>query len=507
MEIPQDIDLVELAAFARGKKQEIRKDSAKMALAYTRVSSKEQEMNLSLDVQMQSILNYAERRKIHIAGFFGGAESAKDDEREEFKRMLEFARRNKKKIGYILVHSLDRFSRSGPASMTLIESLQKDGIQVISVTQPTDLSPSGELMQQILLSFSNFDNKLRRTKTIDGMKERLKRGLFVGIAPIGYDYDRSQRHKPLVQTQAAPLIKKAFELKVQGMSNADIVKKLRPQGLDLHQKSMSKLFAQPLYAGFISNKLLEGELVKGSHPPIISKDLFLAANADRRQFESRISQSELSDLAPLRGFIWCSACMSHHLTAYEVKCRGLYYYKCSIKNCKHNIRLEQMHELFYNMLSSLVIDVKHIPTLQKKLRDTYNDKYRDHAATLSRLKGTISNQQGKLYELEERYAFGKITQEIFDRVSETYRQKLIQAESELFKLKTPFEGNFEDYLDFSLELSTNLHQMWRQGDTFEKVRLQNLVFPKGIIYDKAKNTCAPLTTNMILSGKQDNLLV
>src|SRR5688572_15924283 len=85
------------------------------AVIYTRVSTKEQmETNLSLETQKKHCEEYAHKHNLHVVSYFGGTyESAKTDERKEFQRMLNFVKKQKEKISYIVVFSIDRFSRSG----------------------------------------------------------------------------------------------------------------------------------------------------------------------------------------------------------------------------------------------------------------------------------------------------------------------------------------------------------------------------------------------------------
>src|SRR5688572_22383258 len=85
------------------------------AVIYTRVSTREQaENNHSLETQKKACEKFAEKSGYNIISYFGGTyESAKSDERQEFKRMLDYVKRSKQLISYIIVYSVDRFSRSG----------------------------------------------------------------------------------------------------------------------------------------------------------------------------------------------------------------------------------------------------------------------------------------------------------------------------------------------------------------------------------------------------------
>ena len=59
---------------------------------YTRVSSKEQMENMSLESQMKACNQYANKNRFNVLGYFGGTyESADSDERKEFKKMINKA--------------------------------------------------------------------------------------------------------------------------------------------------------------------------------------------------------------------------------------------------------------------------------------------------------------------------------------------------------------------------------------------------------------------------------
>ena len=110
-----------LKQFAKGKGAEEKDLSIQNCVIYTRVSSKEQmDTNQSLEWQKKYCLDYAIKNNLDIKGYFGGTyESAKSDERKEFTRMLKFVKASKEKILFILVYSLDRFSRTGDSAILL----------------------------------------------------------------------------------------------------------------------------------------------------------------------------------------------------------------------------------------------------------------------------------------------------------------------------------------------------------------------------------------------------
>lgn len=156
--------------------------TSKSVVAYTRVSGKEQEKNMSLPYQRQVIDEYAKRESLHIASYFGGKyESAQTDGRKEFQRMLDFIKQSKGTISQVLVYATDRFSRSGGGAIKLAQDLrEKYGVSINAISQPTDVSnPTGVFQQNIQFLFSNYDNTLRRQRAIAGMKYKFERGIWV----------------------------------------------------------------------------------------------------------------------------------------------------------------------------------------------------------------------------------------------------------------------------------------------------------------------------------------
>src|SRR5688572_21281019 len=251
-----------IRSFAKGVSSKSDAKKTQNAVIYTRVSTKEQaDTNQSLETQKKYCLEYALKSNLNVLAFFGGTyESAKTDERNEFNRMIRFARNQKEGVSHILVYSLDRFSRTGDNAIFISSELKKRGISILSVTQPIDVSThSGVLQQNIQFIFSKYDNDLRREKCIAGMKEKLLRGEWTGVAHLGYTYGLIDGARTIVAGEKGILISRAFEMKVQGLSNTEIALKLNSLGLRINKKRLSELYRNPFYCGYLSHSLLDGQ--------------------------------------------------------------------------------------------------------------------------------------------------------------------------------------------------------------------------------------------------------
>jgi site-specific DNA recombinase len=141
----QDLEIFN--QFAKGAEAQI--ELGNNCVIYTRVSTKDQaDNNMSLTTQLKLCQKYCEKNNYEIIESFGGTyESAKNDERKEFNRMLTFIKKSKVKISQIVVYSIDRYSRSGANAIYIKEQLKKSGVTIQSVSQPTDTSTSSGRLQ------------------------------------------------------------------------------------------------------------------------------------------------------------------------------------------------------------------------------------------------------------------------------------------------------------------------------------------------------------------------
>jgi site-specific DNA recombinase len=274
-----------LLSFVKGSSNNLVLRETKNCVIYTRVSSREQaDNNTSLTSQKRYCEEFAIKKGYTIKEYFGGThESAKNDERAEFKRMLEYVRRNKQ-IEFIVVYSLDRFSRSGMNAANLSEELQKIGVKVRAASQEIDTSsPSGKLHSNMLYLFSQFDNELRKDKVVKGMIENLRQGYWVAATPFGYTNEnrkeKAKNHKYVIN-ENGDLLKTGFKLKADGvLNNKEIVIKLRKLGCKINYKSFVRIIQNPFYCGYITHSLIPGEIYPGKHVALVSEELFFAANA------------------------------------------------------------------------------------------------------------------------------------------------------------------------------------------------------------------------------------
>jgi site-specific DNA recombinase len=174
----------------------------------------------------------------------------------------------------------DRFSRSGVGGMGIAEQLrEKYGVALFAIAQPTSVKDeSGIFSQNIQFLVSNYENKMRRKRMIDGMTAKFAKGEWVTRVPQGYSVIKTNRERKIVVNETGKKLRKAFLWKADGMKNEEIIFGLRAMGVKMYKQQLTKIFKKPFYCGLVNHGLLDGKIVQGHHEPLITPEIFLKVN-------------------------------------------------------------------------------------------------------------------------------------------------------------------------------------------------------------------------------------
>ncbi len=493
-------DLLFFKSFAKGKKTKVTKGSN--CVIYTRVSTKEQaDNNMSLETQRKACELHATKNKFSIIGYFGGTyESAKTDERKEFNSMLTFLKKSKEAISYIIVYSVDRFSRSGANAIYIAEKLKKEGINVFAVSQPTDsTTASGSLQQNIQFIFSEYDNQLRREKCMAGVKEKLMSGVWCSILPVGYESLGKGDKKEFVLNEKGKLAKKAFIWKSEGLSNDAIREKLNNVGWKIDKRRITDLLRNPFYCGIIAHNALEGSMVEGIQEKAVSKELFLRVNGILDKRKHGYSMKPINEEVPLKRFISCDVC-GKYLTAYKATKNQEYYYKCDTIGCCCNKRADALHESFKAMLDNYKLPTANglNEIIKIQMTVTYNQLNKDKVDTSITLNKQIIELDKKIERLEERLINEEIDNTMFIKYGSRFKEEKAVLQKELASSSNSI-SNLQKCIDSAINYSSKLNTLWTSADYHQKQQIQFLVFPDGIRYNRKKDESRTERVNSVFS--------
>ena len=155
---------------------------------YARVSSDRQDVDLSISAQLKALREYTVRNGYTVVReFVDEAETGRSSMRPAFREMISLARRPQKPFDLILVWKYSRFARSREDSIVYKAMLRKNGVQVVSINEPFDDTPTGRLLEAIIESLDEFYSDNVGEEVTRGRRESASRGFYLsGKPPYGY---------------------------------------------------------------------------------------------------------------------------------------------------------------------------------------------------------------------------------------------------------------------------------------------------------------------------------
>lgn len=492
-------DITVFQAFGKGESTAQMKAGTNCVI-YTRVSSKEQaDKNLSLETQRKACDDYARKHNYVVLANFGGTyESAQTDERKEFTSMIAYVKRCREKVSYIIVYSLERFSRNDN-SIWLSGQLRKLGIEIISVTQPIDTSnPAGKMQQKMLFLFGEFDNELRKQKCMAGIKEMLMRGDWPTKPPLGFDTVKVNGKRRIVINNKGKLLRQAFIWKAEeGIAVTAIRDRLKERGLKVDHRRLSEIFRNPFYCGLIAHRMLEGEVVPGNHEELVSKKLFLRVNGVMDKNTHGYTIQEENDAIPLKRFLLCDSC-GKPMRGYIVKKKGLYYYKCCTIGCCNNKSAKWLNTYFGNILEYFKLDIT--PEMTMLIRDqaiaTFNKFTKGNEDEFKLLYDKKKELDKKIERLEDRFINEEIDRDLYYRYIEKFKSEKDEIEQQIAKASEKV-SNLDEIIDLTMEYASKLPAKWHSSDYITKQSIQRLIFPEGISYNRKTDKCRTTRINFV----------
>ena len=217
------------------------------AALYMRVSTGRQaEHDLSIPDQRSQLRSWC-RAKGHdvVAEFVEAGASAGDDRRPVFQQMVERACDGEQAFDLIVVHSYSRFFREAFEQEFYLRKLAKDGVKVVSITQPVgdESEPVHAMMRKVIALFDEYQSKENAKHVIRSMKENARQGFWNGAtAPLGYKVIEAEKRGTKIKKKLdvdpveAETIRLLFKLYLHGDGNSgalgvkEVVKWLNANG-------------------------------------------------------------------------------------------------------------------------------------------------------------------------------------------------------------------------------------------------------------------------------------
>ncbi len=328
---------------------------------------------LSIEAQLTELRALAKQQDLNITIEFVEKQSAKSLGRPVFSEML--ARIEKGEASGIICWKLDRLARNPVDGGQISWFLQRGIIQHIQTNERSYHSGDNVLLMSVEFGMANQFILDLSANTKRGLREKVRRGWYPALAPVGYLNDKATK-TIIMDKPKAKVIKAAFELYAQGNSRLeDIARFMFERGIKTHKTKRqghkgdmpysktktSYILSNPFYCGLF---MYAGELHEGKHQPIISKQLWDKAQ-EALKARSR-PQKPRKDPQALCGLLHCGTCQMMITAEHRVKhqqngnTHEYVYYRCSRKSktmkCDERpIRQEELDNQLTTILKDYVL--------------------------------------------------------------------------------------------------------------------------------------------------------
>lgn len=296
-------------------------DPIRTAACYIRVSTDDQ-LEYSPDSQLKIIEDYAKKHGLLLPREFvfqeeDGVSGRKADKRPEFQRMIAAAKQDPRPFDVVLVWKFSRFARNQEESIVYKSLLRRDGVEVVSVSEPLMDGPFGGLIERIIEWMDEYYSLNLAGEVKRGMKERVSRGLPVNGAPYGYAY---QNGEYVVVPEEAEVVRRIFARYAAGTSAIVLAKELNTQNSDRlwENRTIDYVLQNPVYIGKlrtgIHGRAFNGdgvELFNGKHQPIVDPTLWEQVQqmfADRKRHHRPHDHTANAKKRIYTGLLRCGNC-------------------------------------------------------------------------------------------------------------------------------------------------------------------------------------------------------
>lgn len=278
----------------------------KLVAAYCRVSTDKTEQNNSLQNQLLFFRNYIESNpgwKLYEIFADEGISGTNTKKRKEFNRMITCAKNGF--FDLIITKEISRFARNTLDSIYYTRILKEHNVGVLFLNDNINtLDQDAELRLAIMSSIAQEESRKTSERVKWGQKRRMEQGIVFGRSMLGYDVKDGKMY---INEEGAKIVRLIFHKFVnEGKSTHTIAQELLAEGIrpmradKWHNTVILRILKNEKYCGdlvqkktytpdFLSHdkKYNHGEeefiIIHNHHEPIISRELFDAANPGRKQ--------------------------------------------------------------------------------------------------------------------------------------------------------------------------------------------------------------------------------
>lgn len=462
-------------------------------IIYYRVSSNEQTLGASLDVQEERLRKYCNQMGYNIIDNipYREDESAKTfEKRPVIQGIMNYIRKNKGRVNKLLFLQWDRYSRDIISASENLKELLKSGVEPNAIEAPLDFNSD---TWPLLLEYRHnaTTSKGQKIQWTVFMEHWQKENVLIKHQE-GYKNVRISKHETHVEidTNTAPFIQAMFKEVAKDIETPCYIRrKFARKGYNIPESSFLEMLRNKLYIGKIRVPAYKGEpeyYVNGEHEAIIDEETFYKVQEildGKRKKTPKLSKAINPDLY-LRKFLICPVCGCALTGATSSGNGGKYTYYFCCNNQKHiRVRSENVNEEFARYTAQLKPNKTVLDLYNEILKDLQSERKGESKKEVAALQNELSTVQKRINSIEDKYLDGDLTKEEYNRMLERYTKEASTIQQQVEMRENPNRSNIEPKLNYSINLINNIDSYIRNASVGVKIKLISSMFPEKIEFD------------------------
>lgn len=465
----------------------------KITALYCRLSQEDERMGESLSIENQKsiLLQYAKEHHFPNPVFFvDDGFSGTNYDRPGFQSMLEQVESGK--VGIILCKDLSRLGRNSALTGLYTNfTFPQNGVRFIAINDDFD-SADPNSVNNDFAGIKNWFNEFyardtsRKIRAVN--KAKGERGVpLTTNVPYGYVKDPENPKHWIIDPEAATVVKHIFELCMEGRGPSQIANQLKAEKVltptayhkshgrntpnaipenpcGWHSSTVVHILELREYTGCTvnfktytnsiwdkkqrHNSDVDKAIFYDTHEAIVSEEVFEKVQQIREQ---RHRKTQTGRTSMFSGLVFCSDCGEklYYGATNNYKTEGAFF-ECSLhwkhkEKCgAHFIREKVLNHLVLRHIQLVTgYILRHqqhfISVMEQHLRVESSEKMKIARKQLERNEKRIAELKRLFIKIYEDNAKGKLSDERFDMMSQTYEAEQKQLEAEVITLRKDLE--------------------------------------------------------------------
>lgn len=449
---------------------------------YIRLSREDDDKTLeseSITNQKSLLLQYVKENNLRVYDIYiDDGYSGTNFDRPDFNRLLNDIESGK--INMVITKDMSRLGRDYIGTGNLIEKyFPEHNVRYIAVTDNIDtfLDSSNNDIAPFKAIMNDMYAKDISKKIKSSLKAKMKEGKWVGgRTPFGYDQDKDNKNHLVVNDQQASVVKRIFDMCLEGLSFFKIAKQLTNEGVktpaqyynfewksnynlkygEWHSKTIRDILTNRMYIGdmvqnrrskinykvkkVIKNHTNNYIIVENTQEAIIDKDTFYEV---QKRIPKNKGRNEKKEIHLLDGLLYCGDC-GHRISIQsrrkkDNRCYTICnYYRTYIRQklcTTHSNNYDELEKVIIKSLTEMCLDyINEVKIKNSVLNNLDEDNKNNSKKDLEVLINDIKQINDNLDIIYIDKLNKKITEEQFERVKVKLENELTTKQNKYNEL-------------------------------------------------------------------------